>query len=147
MQNLRKVALACLGWAVFGGGGEVAAQYVNPYYPRPVYGPASRPALSPYLDITRGGNPATNYFLGTLPELDRRAADTAYRAAILNLDVRTSAITRDISDIVEILPGTGHPVLFQSFGPYYNLGAPGRTVIAPTTTAAPSTAPPPRGSR
>jgi hypothetical protein len=147
MQKLRIIALACLGWVVLGSGREVAAQYVNPYYPRPAYGPSSGPALSPYLDLRRGGNPATNYFLGTLPELDRRAADTAYRAAILNLDVRTSSITRDVSGIVEILPGTGHPVLFQSFGPYYNLGAPGRTIIAPTATAPPSKAPPSRGSK
>jgi len=31
------------------------------------------PALSPYLNLVRGGNPAVNYYLGVLTEFDRRA--------------------------------------------------------------------------
>ncbi len=125
-------------------GGKAAAQYVNPYTPRPVYSPYSRPALSPYLDLTRGGNPAINYYLGTLPELDRRAADTAYRAAILDLDRRTGTISREVSDLIDILPGTGHPALFLSYYPYYSLGGTGRAVIAPATTGTTGTTSPQR---
>jgi hypothetical protein len=142
MKRLLFVSTASLIFVLTRGGQEAAAQYVNPYNPRPVYSPYSRPALSPYLDIARGGNPATNYFLGTLPELDRRAADTAYRAAILNLDLRTTTLAREVSDLVDILPGTGHPVLFLNYSPYYSLGGPGRVVVAPTTTATTGTTTP-----
>jgi hypothetical protein len=142
---MKRVLLAWLASIVVGltcSPREAAAQYVNPYTPRPVYSPYSRPALSPYLDLTRGGNPATNYFLGTLPELDRRAADTAFRAAILDLDRRTTTIAREVSDLVDILPGTGHPAVFLSYAPYYGLGGPARTVIAPATTGTTTTTTP-----
>jgi len=129
------LSFAVLTWGV----GKAAAQFVNPYTPRPVYSPYSRPALSPYLDIIRGGNPAVNYYLGTLPEMDRRAADTAYRAAILDLDRRTATIAREVSDLIDVLPGTGHPVLFLNYSPYYTLGGPGRAVITPATTGTTAT--------
>jgi hypothetical protein len=145
MKRWLLVSAAAVFVVLTRGGGEAEAQYVSPYNSRPVYSPYSRPALSPYLDLTRGGNPAANYYLGVLPELDRRAADTAYRAAILDLDRRTTTIAREVSDIVDILPGTGHPVIFLNYAPYYGLGGPGRAVIAPTTTGTTTTpAPKPR---
>jgi hypothetical protein len=127
-------AVACL---VLWTGGEATAQYINPSFARPVYSPYARPALSPYLDLLRGGNPAANYYLGVLPELDRRATDTAFRSAILNLDVRTSMLGREVEAIagMETLPGTGHAVQFMSYYPYYNLGNPARSLVSPLATS------------
>jgi hypothetical protein len=118
-------------------GGDAAAQYINPSFARPVYSPYARPALSPYLDLLRGGNPAANYYLGVLPELDRRATDTAFRSAILDLDRRTALIGREVETIggVETLAGTGHAVQFLSFYPYYNIGAPSRSLVSPLATS------------
>lgn len=38
----------------------------------PISAPYSRPALSPYFNLLRGGDPAANYYLGVLTEYDRR---------------------------------------------------------------------------
>ena len=43
------------------------------------------PALSPYLNMFRGGNPAANYFMGVLPEANRRLVTSQQNAAIFNL--------------------------------------------------------------
>jgi hypothetical protein len=37
------------------------------------------PTLSPYLNMLRGGDPAANYFLGTLPDFQRRQEDAVRR--------------------------------------------------------------------
>jgi hypothetical protein len=48
-----------------------------------------RPGLSPYLNITRGGSdPATNYFLGTVPEFQRRYNAQVTREDITDLYAR-----------------------------------------------------------
>ena len=52
-----------------------SAQTPPPYVQnRPSYGVGFRPRLSPYLDLANGGDPAVNYYLGTLPEY-RAASD------------------------------------------------------------------------
>lgn len=140
-------AAACLTGLTLGSGGQAIGQYVNPIYPRPVYSPYSRPALSPYLNLTRGGNPATNYYLGVLPELDRRATDTAFRAAILDLDRRTALIGREVETIagLETLPSTGHAVQFMSFYPYYTIGTPARSLVSPAALTSGTTRRPTAG--
>jgi hypothetical protein len=134
------------------GAGQVAAQgfYSGGYTPfqPPVFSPGARPGLSPYLNLLRGGNPAANYYLGVLPELDRRANDVQFRSALLNLDRRVTLNTlAEEGDLLRDrpLPSTGHAVGFMTYGTYYNLGflsrfGPG---VAPTT----SNLPPPRRSR
>jgi hypothetical protein len=60
-------ALASLTLAVGLGSGQASAQYY-PLYPQNAFGGQSptgslaRPPFSPYLNLTRGGNPALNYY-------------------------------------------------------------------------------------
>jgi hypothetical protein len=112
------------------GTGTASAQY-GPYIQSP-YGPLYRPGglypagtppLSPYLDLTRGGNLAANYFLGTIPEIQRRQNTALFGAAIQDLERRAPVTETPADDLVPTLPGTGHPVAFQSYYPYYLLGA------------------------
>jgi hypothetical protein len=98
---------------------EASAQYPQ-YYQRPGLNTYSSPALSPYLNLLRGGSPSANYYLGTLPELDRRAKDIQFRAAILDLDRRVMAGPEE-GEMGPLLAETGHPTYFGNYGSYYNL--------------------------
>ncbi len=62
--------------------GSAAAQYRGPVGGLPVT-PSTSPALSPYLNLLRPGDPAVNYYLGTVPEVQRRA-NTALFGSTLN---------------------------------------------------------------
>src|SRR5437868_12007922 len=74
-----------------------SAQFLPQYgnmSPQSLRGPQgfpNQPALSPWLNLTRGGNPATNYFLGVLPEIDRRATQAQLGAAVTDLERRVEA--------------------------------------------------------
>jgi hypothetical protein len=94
-----------------------AQQYPN--Y-RPGYGP-SRPQLSPYLELLRGGNPAANYYLGVVPEFDRRRTQREFGTAILDLERRPETTTPTTDDLLPPLGGTGHPTYFLNYSSYFNL--------------------------
>lgn len=96
------------------------------YFQRPQLNPYSRPALSPYLDLVRGGNPAINYYLGTLPEMDRRAL-AAQQLSTPQGPQQTQAYTPDQEDFVPALPQTGHAAGFQTYGGYYSFQNPPRS--------------------
>src|SRR5258708_2916627 len=75
-----------------------SAQMLGP--PRvPTYGPFQRPGLSPYLNLIRNnsnnnsnffsGAAAANYFLGTVPEFQRRANAAEFSEQIGVLEERT----------------------------------------------------------
>src|SRR5262245_50914336 len=86
--------------------GSASAQVVSPYQPpvyggRPAAGLATRPNLSPFLNLLRGGSPAANYYLGVIPERDRRFTDTQFRSAIQDLERRTEPVP---SSTDELLP-------------------------------------------
>lgn len=80
-----------------------------------------RPGLSPYLNLLRGGNPATNYYLGVLPELDRRANTTLFRSE-LDLLSQPTPPPKTPEELLPSSPGTGHPAYFMYYGSYYNFG-------------------------
>jgi hypothetical protein len=84
--------------------------------------PSGTPGLSPYLDLTRGGNRAANYFLGTIPELERRRNAALFGSAIQGLEQRQRQTQAEVEELVPTLPETGHPVAFGSYYPYYSLG-------------------------
>jgi hypothetical protein len=90
-----------------------APNYQFSPYARPNYVGSPRPVLSPYLNLLRGGNPAANYFLGVLPEFERRA--NAYQFSTLVVTVTT-----------------GHPTAFGNTAGYFGSG-PGQR---PTQTPA-----------
>jgi hypothetical protein len=121
MTRLVRLALPC-GLCLFAlAAGPAHAQSGFPYQ-RPNYGPGFRPGLSPYLNIARGGNPAVNYYLGTLPEFDRRVNQRVVRSEILDLERReaeTAAALSPTADLLNPLPGTGHPTAFQDTANYF----------------------------
>jgi hypothetical protein len=121
MNRLLIAALAACG-ALALSFGTARAQ---PIYSRPPVGPFSQgPPLSPYLDIRNGGgNPAVNYFLGTLPEIERRAVQAQYGADILGLQRRVGALQEETEeDLLPTLPQTGHAAVFGTTGGYFNTG-------------------------
>src|SRR5438094_1431449 len=76
---------------------------------RPIYGRGYRPQLSPYLNLLRNnGDPAINYYLGTLPEFQRRQNDLLYRQQLDTLEAKQ--IVREVEEKEEEplpLPPTG----------------------------------------
>jgi hypothetical protein len=95
-----------------------AQQYPN--Y-RPGYGP-SRPQLSPYLELLRGGNRAANYYLGVVPEVERRRNAQEFGTAIQDLERRSeTAAPTTGGDVLPPLAGTGHATYFLNYSSYFNL--------------------------
>jgi hypothetical protein len=105
----------------FGGGGFGAG---NPY---------GRPQLSPYLNLLRGGNPAANYYLGVIPERERRSNAAMFGSAINDLEWRTRYGAGGELDLGEPITSSGHPTAFLNTGSYYNVPVPTR---AATTSQA-----------
>jgi hypothetical protein len=140
MKRLTLTAFAVLGVFASLAAGRASAQYNPPSYGN-VYGPTygnygrAGPALSPYLNLTRGGNPAANYFLGVLPEIDRRRNQAEVARDIADLDRRIETPT--VQSVAPLagdvgaeltgggLPPTGHPVAFGNYGSYYVQPTPG----------------------
>jgi hypothetical protein len=79
--------------------------------------------LSPYLDLRRGGNPATNYFLGTIPEIARRYQYRQLNTQLQDLERQSlTAPAPSVDELVPQLPETGHPTTFGNLAPYYSYG-------------------------
>src|SRR5262245_38574220 len=59
----------------FAGPGYLGPTALGPGYIGPAgpFAPTPRPVFSPFLELLRGGNPAANYFLGTVPDLQAQA--------------------------------------------------------------------------
>jgi hypothetical protein len=91
--------------------------------------------LSPYLNMLRGGNPAANYFLGVLPEFQRRQNARVFGAAIQNLDQRVEAppATPEELELYTPLKSTGHATAFNNTLNYFPR--------LPTTLRQPATRP------
>jgi hypothetical protein len=127
MTRLPHAALAALAVLLFVSGERAVAQnpyypnYSTPYsvYPRAGVNPFSRPALSPYLDLLRGGNVAANYYLGVIPEIYRRQADLQYQSNFQFLGQQQRMITQEVEGLTAELGITGHPTAFQNFGTYF----------------------------
>ncbi|MBI3406890.1 MAG: hypothetical protein HY040_00855 [Planctomycetes bacterium] len=113
--------------------GAASAQYFP--LQRPQLNPYAQPAISPYLDIVRGGNPAINYYNGTLTEFDRRnnALQQQYMQSQVNqLQQQTTLLEEQ--DFIPALSQTGHAAGFQVYGGYYTFqNAPRSFFPLPTT--------------
>jgi hypothetical protein len=119
MKRLALVLITVLGLPL-----AAPAQYRLPG-PPPLYGPANAPPLSPYLNLLRGrGDPAIDYFLGTIPEQQRRLNDQIFRSSILNIDQRLGIpVTPEVEeDPFRPSPGSGHPTAFGNLGGYFPAG-------------------------
>ena len=71
------------------------------YGPRlpPQYGPGFRPALSPYLNLLRGGDISSNYYLGVNPEFQRRDD----RTLLITRERELTNITHDLTNVTSDL--------------------------------------------
>ena len=92
MKRLFLVPLASVCCLAFLTTGTASAQ--APSFNRGGYAPYNRqqPQLSPYLNLLRGGDPASNYYLGVVPERERRRNDALFRSSILDLEQRTQQL-------------------------------------------------------
>jgi hypothetical protein len=84
----------------------------------PNYGVGFRPGLSPYLNIIRGGNTGVNYFLGTIPEIERRNNEQALRQGLQSVEQRLGVTEQDDS-LLSPLSTTGHPTTFGNLGTFF----------------------------
>jgi len=87
------------------------------------YGPYGRPSLSPYLNLLRGGNPAANYYLGVVPEVERRTQSSQFRTELRDLESRPPSVLNPTNDLLPPLSETGHGTTFMNFTPYYSYGS------------------------
>jgi hypothetical protein len=134
MRRFILPAVAALFGLTFLTASPASAQMTVPYGP-PAYGPYYQPMLSPYLNMLRGGDPAANYFLGTLPEFQRRQNARIFQAEISSLDrVVQQPIAPEGEVIVRPLWATGHPATFGANAVYFpsptlgmRTGTPART--------------------
>ena len=124
-KRLVPVSLAAL---VLLGAGTARAQFLPPA--RPNYGPGYRPQLSPYLNFLRGGDPAANYFLGVIPEFQRRQNANQFRAQIQGLQILTAPLRNPLAEPLEVtrvprrLMSSGHPTAFGYTGTFFATGQP-----------------------
>jgi len=105
------------------------------------YSPYQRATLSPYLNLTRGGNPAANYFLGVLPEFNRRANAYQFGTAIQDLDQRVNSISPEPQEDLRVAGTTGHPTTFGNTAGYFG------SLNTPRLTQPATTNPPGRRTR
>ena len=83
------------------------------------FGPGYRPGLSPYLNLLRGGNTAANYYLGTIPEFQRRQNANFFSSSIADLQARTTPQRDDLPDAPPVRSGTT-PYLANTGGFFAN---------------------------
>lgn len=120
--------------ALAAGAGSASAQFPQ-YGPPTNYSYMRPPALSPYLGLALGRDPAVNYFLGVRNVMDQRLNDRLLNNVIMGADRRN--LPESDADLFPTLQGTGHPAAFMNYGSYFNMGSTGRP-------AAGTTAPRPR---
>jgi hypothetical protein len=137
------VALGLLGSVVAGSAPAQTYPGYGPVY-TPTYGSYGRshPALSPFLDLTRGGNPASNYFMGVVPETARRANLAVLNSAVSDLERRAENPPQAVGPVDDLLgglttgglPPTGHAAMFGNYGTYFGQVSPAFQPPRPTPT-------------
>jgi hypothetical protein len=94
------------------------------------YRPGSSPAYSPYLNLLRPGNPATNYYGLVRPQIDTANSINA-------LQQQYNSLRSDINAPIEQVmapPTTGHGAVFMSYSRYFPGIQTGRTGVQPRGT-------------
>jgi len=119
---MNRLILALLISILFSAG-TASAQFLPPTGPN--YGPGYRPGLSPYLNLLRGGNTAANYYLGTLPEIQRRANAQLFGAQLSELDqLILGKAPPEETRLFTPLPDSGHPTMFGNTFSYFGSPSP-----------------------
>jgi hypothetical protein len=112
---------------------SAGAASAQPYpYNVPRYGVGYTPGLSPYLNLLRGGDPAANYYLGVIPEFQRRQNATVFQSELLKLDQRITQETAELG-LADPIGSTGHVTAFGNTGGYFG-SLTGRQAAAPRPT-------------
>jgi hypothetical protein len=131
MKRLGIAAAATLAWLGISAG-TASAQFSTNFpqlyqYPSTSqYDQFNRSQLSPYLNLTRGGSNAANYYLGVVPEIQRRNFE--FRAANDFSSIYSAATQapQTLEDplwrlpFLRVSPPTGHLTGFQTYGSFYN---------------------------
>jgi hypothetical protein len=138
MTRLTLTGLTVAGVLSLAIAGTANAQYAGQGFGSPFGGagfgsPYGRPQLTPYLNLLRGGSPAANYYLGVVPERERRSNAAQFGAAINDLEWRTRYGTAGELDLAEPITSSGHPATFLNTGSYFAFPVPTR---AANTSAA-----------
>jgi hypothetical protein len=68
--------------------------------------------------MLRGGDPAANYFLGVVPERQRRVNDRIFQSEIQQLYRRDE--NGPTAGLSSVLPPTGHSAVFNNTFTYFN---------------------------
>jgi hypothetical protein len=100
------IAMVAAGWA----GDQAQAQFRG--IGRPPANPFGRPAISPYLNLNRGGVPAINYFNLVRPQQDAFAA-------IQGLEYGQEQLQQFQYGAQSPFVGTGHATSFFNYSHYY----------------------------
>ncbi|HEY7314108.1 MAG TPA: hypothetical protein VH643_32455 [Gemmataceae bacterium] len=96
-----------------------SAQFTYPIQGAQRY-PGWQTPLSPYLNMLRGGDPAANYFIGVLPEFQRRQDRNIMYPTLQTLTNQLPPRPGLVEpDIDRPLGSTGHPVAFGYTGNYF----------------------------
>lgn len=130
MTRLTRVLLPAAVAVLFLSASAASAQ-PRPYN-QPNYGPGYHAPLSPYLNLIRGGDPAANYFLGTVPEFERRQNSQVFRSALAELDQKVARDTVELG-LSEPIANTGHITAFGNTAGYF-----GNTTVKPRAVGAPA---------
>jgi hypothetical protein len=108
-RGMLGLAAALSIWA-FGSAGVCRGQGI---YVRPQTNPYNQPAVSPYLNLNRGGNPAVNYY-GLVRPLNE--INTSIQQLQQQSLTGHGVLTPEEAALV---PATGHPVQFFNHSHYY----------------------------
>jgi hypothetical protein len=118
MKQMRFASLAALGALGFLASGQARSQFS---YQRPQTMPNPRPAVSPYLNLLRAGDPAVNYNTLVRPQIEQPRAiqqlqiEVQREQAVLG---QRFAVPAGINPSA-VLPFTGHPTQFMNLSHYY----------------------------
>lgn len=139
MNAWLKLALALPGLLVGLGLRPAAAQTISSRPGSFQVSPINRPAVSPYLNLFRGGNPAVNYYDLVRPQQE-------FGNALQQLQQQQAAPAVPLAaEAVQGIPVTGHTAVFMNFSRFYNrpIGGPASMtpVAVPPATVAPVTLP------
>jgi hypothetical protein len=126
MNRLLTAAVFALGFLLAACNQSAWAQFgpYQPYGRAPTtgYNPSVRgPLLSPYLNLRP--NAASQYFLGTIPEEQRRFQYRQLSSEIQNLERQPPSAPVAEEEQVPRLSETGHGVTFMNMSPYYTFGS------------------------
>jgi hypothetical protein len=86
---------------------------------RQAQGYGSRPNLSPYLNLLRGGSQAANYFIGVRPEMQRRQQALQFGLQIDDLNARTAGRPEEFPPPPDKVTSGTYSYLANT-GPYFN---------------------------